>query len=83
MVGIGYLEGCLFVGLERDLLREHHVPDREVTVGSETPDGDQRTMFAEFIDVHMSGTPNAVSLAAVGAHHFEMAISLVLSELRR
>jgi ABC transporter substrate binding protein len=47
------LEGCLFVGLERDLLREHHVPDREVTVGSETPDGDQRTMFAEFTDVHM------------------------------
>jgi hypothetical protein len=53
MVGIGYLEGCLFVGLERDLLRQHHVADRQVTVGSEAPDGDQRTMFAEFIDVQM------------------------------
>ncbi|MGY4427952.1 hypothetical protein ACVWWO_000429 [Bradyrhizobium sp. F1.13.1] len=34
---VGKREHCGFVGFERDLLSEHHIPSRQSTIGNETP----------------------------------------------
>jgi hypothetical protein len=79
---VRYCEGVLLVILKCDLLCQHNVGDGEVPLGAEAPRGRACAAFVELVNIHLAGTADAITFAAMAASYFEMPIIFVLSELR-
>jgi hypothetical protein len=64
----------LLVILKCDLLRQHNVSDGKIPLGAEAPRGRARACFIELVNIHLVGTADAITFAAMAAPYFEMPI---------
>ena len=78
---VRHCEGGSLVILKCDLLRQHKVADGKVPLGAETPGGRACALFIELVDIHLAGTSDAITFAAMAARYFEITIIFVLGEL--
>ena len=75
-------EGDLLVVLKCDLLAGVTASDGQVPLGAEAPRGRARACFIELVNIHLVGTADAITFAAMAAPYFEMPIIFVSGELR-
>ena len=80
---LGNHEGCSLVGLQRDLLGEHHVAWHQRPGRPKAPAHHNSPFLVHLIDVGRGAIANAISLAELRAYDIEGFASLELRQLLR
>ena len=80
---VRHAERGLLIVLKSDFLRQHDVADWKLPFRTEAPSYRAHAMFVELVHIHLMCAAYAITLAAVAARYFEVAIFFILRELSR
>ncbi|MGR4927947.1 hypothetical protein ACIPUD_14255 [Bradyrhizobium sp. CAR08] len=78
---MGKREHCGFVGFERDLLSEHHIPSRQSAIRNETPADRGLPGCVELYNIAQGTILNSISPAGVRTGDFEIVVGIELRAL--
>ena len=74
-------QGGLLIVLKRNLLRQHHVANRKLPFRPKAIRNGPHAAFVQLVHSHLVSGPDAITLAAVPASQFEIAMVFILCEL--
>jgi hypothetical protein len=71
-----------FEKFESQLLRKQNIAPNQIALGQKTPPADPSSRFIKLVDVQRFAVMNAIALAGLSADHIEIAVAIMLQELR-
>ena len=71
----------MLIVLKRNLLRQHHVANRKFPFRPKAIRNRPHTAFVQLVHIHLVSGADAITLAAVPAIQFEIAMFFILCEL--
>ena len=63
-------------------MRKQNIAPNQVALGQKTPPADPSSRFIKLVDVQRIAVMNAIAPAGLSADHVEIAVAIILQELR-